>query len=63
MAIVGNGRELAMPPGLIDGERDAYIMCAGQNLWLEQERFPQNFIAEFFQNAYARRENIYSYAY
>jgi hypothetical protein len=49
LAVSGNGRELGMPPGLTEGERAAYIMCAGQNLRLEQERFPQSFIDEFFQ--------------
>ncbi len=49
--VSGNGCELGMPPGLTEGERAAYIICAGQNLRLGQERFPQNFIDELFQKA------------
>lgn len=41
IVVAGTGRVAAVPPHLTPGERSAFLLCAEQNLRIEQERIPQ----------------------
>lgn len=43
----GTGSHSPPPTNLTANERDAYLICEERNLRIEQERFPQSFVAEY----------------
>lgn len=53
IACAGTGHATDPPPNLSPLERSAYLVCAAENLRIEQERFPQPFVPECLQASFA----------
>jgi triphosphoribosyl-dephospho-CoA synthetase len=47
--------DAVVPGHLTPGERAAFEICASDGLWIEQERFPQQFVQEHFDHLFAER--------
>jgi hypothetical protein len=48
----GNGQPAALPVNLNEAERIAFTMCAEENLRIEQERFPHEFVLDQLQTTF-----------